>query len=198
MSFWKRYVLGLGIIFIIVLSAISLSRAGENDNGNSSNSTRNSFSDTSIESYSNRLLETQKLYKEKLNVIPTPTPAPTPNPTPTSMLPLPTPTSTPTPKREGLVALVHETFPDDPYMGNVVVWRETLNYPDGVWQGYVYGETWSVTSDCGLLQVHWPSHYEKFTARGWTQQDCFDPVKNLVIAREIYDESGPSAWTTYY
>ena len=98
--------------------------------------------------------------------------------------------------REALANLVHATFPDDPHMGNSVVWSESLFDPEK-WRGYVYRGTMSITGDCGLMQINWGSHWKKFTARGWTQADCFIPERNLVIAREIYDTSGPWAWATY-
>ena len=98
--------------------------------------------------------------------------------------------------KNALVALVNAVFPDDPRMGGHVVWNETLKHGDGVWQQYVYGGRMSATSDCGLMQIHWPAHHGKFTARGWTKADCFVPERNLVIAREIYDGSGCGAWTT--
>ena len=126
-------------------------------------------------------------YGQILPDAPEPTPVPTPAPTPT-----PTPIAG---EKETLIALTHTFFPDDEHMGNVVVWEESLKRAD--WWDYVYGGVFSVTGDCGLMQINWASHPERFLARGWDQQDCFEPEKNLTIAREIYNEQGPVAWTTY-
>jgi hypothetical protein len=62
----------------------------------------------------------------------------------------------------------------------------------------VYGGEWSRTGDCGLMQINWASHADRFATRGWGSKDCFDPAKNLVIAREVYDDDGCGAWTTCY
>lgn len=151
--------------------------------------------------------------EEAVNV---PTPEPTPEPVldvgepppEPEAVPGPTMAETPTPLEEplggtltvagdraALVALVHEFFPDDSHMGNVVVWGETLTRND--WWDYVYGGAWSRTMDCGLMQTN-IIHAGKYARHGWDiSMDCFDPVKNLTISREIYDTQGPGAWTSY-
>lgn len=120
-----------------------------------------------------------------------PRPVPTPVPTPT---PAPTPAPVPPSEREALAILVHQTFPDDLYMGGYVVWAETLSRDD--WRDYVYDGKMSVTNDCGLMQTNWYWHSEKYAAHGWTLADCFVPEKNLVVAREIYNDAGCGAWST--
>jgi hypothetical protein len=85
-------------------------------------------------------------------------------------------------------------------MGDHVVWHESLNLnnPVGLWREYVYGGAMSASGDCGLMQINWPSHADKFYAHGWVLKDCFIPERNLVIAREVYDNaSGGWPWTTY-
>lgn len=96
-----------------------------------------------------------------------------------------------------LALLVRQTFPDDERMWRHVVWAESIGDWNPNWECTVYGGCWSVTGDCGLMQIHWSAHYDKFIRRGWTEADCFNPVKNLEIARIIYDTQGPGAWTTY-
>lgn len=108
--------------------------------------------------------------------------------------------------RAELASMVYATFPESPYMAEHVVWAESMGDQfldddngngQADWIDYVYGGRWSATEDCGLMQLHWPVHDEKFYDRGWTAADCFDPVKNLAIAREVFDGQGPGAWTTY-
>lgn len=105
--------------------------------------------------------------------------------------------------RGELAALVGNVFPDNAYMATHVVWAESIgdwnappHDPDR-WRCYVYGPCWSPTTDCGLMQTN-IVHADRYAAHGWDiTTDCFVPERNLVIAREVYDDSGGTAWTTY-
>ena len=99
-------------------------------------------------------------------------------------------------ERLALYAMVAAAFPDAPVMAEVAVWAESIGDWNADWRCYVYGPCWSVTADCGLMQLHWEAHADKFYARGWTVEDCFNPARNIEVAREVFDTSGPSAWTT--
>ena len=100
-------------------------------------------------------------------------------------------------ERLALYAMVLATFPDAPIMANRVVWAESIGDWNLNWRCTVYGGCWSPTSDCGLMQTN-EIHAGRYAAHGWNiYVDCFDPVKNLVISREIFDAAGgPSPWTT--
>ena len=50
----------------------------------------------------------------------------------------------------------------------------------------------------GLAQINVQAHGDKLTRRGWTQEDLRDPVKNMTIAKEVYDEVGSfKPWSVY-
>jgi hypothetical protein len=50
----------------------------------------------------------------------------------------------------------------------------------------------------GLTQINVKAHNDKLTRRGWTAEDLRDPVKNLTIAKEVYDEVGSfKPWSVY-
>ena len=51
----------------------------------------------------------------------------------------------------------------------------------------------------GLLQINTQAHMDKLTRRGWGVEDLRDPVKNLTIAKEVFDEAGGSfkPWGAY-
>ena len=50
----------------------------------------------------------------------------------------------------------------------------------------------------GVAQINVQAHQDKLTRRGWTQEDLRDPVKNMTIAKEVYDEVGSfMPWTVY-
>lgn len=42
----------------------------------------------------------------------------------------------------------------------------------------------------GLSQINVQAHQSKLDRRGWTEADLRDPVKNMTIAKEVYDEVG--------
>ena len=50
----------------------------------------------------------------------------------------------------------------------------------------------------GLAQINVQAHGDKLARRGWTQEDLRDPVKNMTIAKEVYDEVGSfKPWTVF-
>ena len=50
----------------------------------------------------------------------------------------------------------------------------------------------------GLTQINMQAHGDKLTRRGWTEADLRDPVKNMTIAKEVYDEVGSfNPWSVY-
>lgn len=51
----------------------------------------------------------------------------------------------------------------------------------------------------GLLQINVQAHADKLARRGYTEEDLRDPVKNAIIAIEIYKEAGNSfsPWSAY-
>lgn len=50
----------------------------------------------------------------------------------------------------------------------------------------------------GLTQINVQAHGDKLSRRGWTSEDLRDPVKNLTIAKEVYDEVGSfKPWSVY-
>jgi len=50
----------------------------------------------------------------------------------------------------------------------------------------------------GLTQINVQAHGDKLRRRGWTAEDLRDPVKNLTIAKEVYDEVGSfKPWSVY-
>ena len=50
----------------------------------------------------------------------------------------------------------------------------------------------------GLSQINLQAHGDKLARRGWTENDLRDPVKNMTIAKEVYDEAGGfTPWSVY-
>ena len=50
----------------------------------------------------------------------------------------------------------------------------------------------------GLSQINVQAHESKLDRRGWTEADLRDPVKNMTIAKEVYDEVGSfKPWSVY-
>ena len=50
----------------------------------------------------------------------------------------------------------------------------------------------------GLMQINAQAHGDKLKRRGYTVEDLRDPVKNMTIAKEVYDEVGSfSPWSVY-
>lgn len=51
----------------------------------------------------------------------------------------------------------------------------------------------------GITQVNAPVHTDKLRRRGFSTEDLRDPLKNLQIAKDIYDEAGQSfqPWSVY-
>ena len=50
----------------------------------------------------------------------------------------------------------------------------------------------------GLSQINLQAHGDKLSRRGWTEADLRDPVKNMTIAKEVYDEVGSfRPWSVY-
>ena len=50
----------------------------------------------------------------------------------------------------------------------------------------------------GLSQINVQAHADKLNRRGWTEEDLRDPVKNMTIAKEVYDEVGSfNPWSVY-
>ncbi len=50
----------------------------------------------------------------------------------------------------------------------------------------------------GLTQINMQAHGDKLKRRGWTEADLRDPVKNMTIAKEVYDEVGSfKPWSVF-
>jgi len=50
----------------------------------------------------------------------------------------------------------------------------------------------------GLSQINVQAHGDKLKRRGWTEADLRDPVKNMTIAKEVYDEVGSfKPWSVF-
>ena len=50
----------------------------------------------------------------------------------------------------------------------------------------------------GLSQINVQAHGDKLARRGWTEDDLRDPVKNMTIAKEVFDEAGGfTPWSVY-
>ena len=50
----------------------------------------------------------------------------------------------------------------------------------------------------GLVQINAQAHGDKLARHGWTEEDLRDPVKNMTIAKEVYDEVGSfKPWSAY-
>jgi len=50
----------------------------------------------------------------------------------------------------------------------------------------------------GLSQINLQAHGDKLARRGWTENDLRDPVKNMTIAKEVYDEVGSfKPWSVF-
>ena len=49
--------------------------------------------------------------------------------------------------------------------------------------------------EVGLLQIHPKYHSGRAAKFGWTMADLYDPAKNVVVAADIYSESGWGPWT---
>ena len=49
----------------------------------------------------------------------------------------------------------------------------------------------------GGPQINVLVHQEKLAARGFTEEDMRDPLKAMIIARDVYVSQGFGAWTTY-
>ena len=50
----------------------------------------------------------------------------------------------------------------------------------------------------GLTQINVQAHQDKLDRHGWSADDLRDPVKNLTIAKEVYDEVGSfKPWSVY-
>ena len=50
----------------------------------------------------------------------------------------------------------------------------------------------------GLSQINVQAHGDKLARRGWTAEDLRDPVKNMTIAKEVFDEAGGfRPWSVY-
>ena len=50
----------------------------------------------------------------------------------------------------------------------------------------------------GLSQINVQAHGDKLARRGWTENDLRDPVKNMTIAKEVFDEAGGfTPWSVY-
>ena len=50
----------------------------------------------------------------------------------------------------------------------------------------------------GLAQINVQAHGDKLRRRGWTEADLRDPLKNMTIAKEVYDEVGSfKPWSVY-
>lgn len=50
----------------------------------------------------------------------------------------------------------------------------------------------------GLSQINVQAHGDKLKRRGWTEADLRDPVKNMTIAKEVFDEVGSfKPWSVY-
>ena len=50
----------------------------------------------------------------------------------------------------------------------------------------------------GLSQINVQAHQSKLDRRGWSEADLRDPVKNMTIAKEVYDEVGSfKPWSVF-
>ena len=51
----------------------------------------------------------------------------------------------------------------------------------------------------GLMQINTKAHMDKLTRRGWSVEDLRDPLKNMTITKEVFDEAGGSfkPWGAY-
>ena len=49
----------------------------------------------------------------------------------------------------------------------------------------------------GGPQINVAVHQDKLAARGFTEEDMRDPLKAMIIAKDVYDQQGFEAWTTY-
>ena len=50
----------------------------------------------------------------------------------------------------------------------------------------------------GLSQINVQAHGDKLKRRGWSEADLRDPVKNMTIAKEVYDEVGSfNPWSVF-
>ena len=49
----------------------------------------------------------------------------------------------------------------------------------------------------GGPQINVAVHQDKLKARGFTEEDMRDPLKAMIIAKDVYDQQGFDAWTTY-
>jgi len=50
----------------------------------------------------------------------------------------------------------------------------------------------------GLTQINMQAHGDKLNRRGWTEADLRDPVKNMTIAKEVFDEVGSfKPWSVF-
>jgi len=49
----------------------------------------------------------------------------------------------------------------------------------------------------GGPQINVAVHQDKLAARGFTEEDMRDPLKSMIIAKDVFDQQGFGAWTTY-
>ena len=50
----------------------------------------------------------------------------------------------------------------------------------------------------GLVQINAQAHGDKLARHGWNEEDLRDPLKNLTIAKEVFDEAGGfTPWSVY-
>lgn len=99
----------------------------------------------------------------------------------------PAPASRPT-GEETLVALVRDTFPEDPETAVRIVSCESGWNPAAV----------SHTDDHGLFQIHAPIHLGPGgVAAGLSREDLHDPATNVRVARILFDQSGWQPWVCW-
>jgi len=49
----------------------------------------------------------------------------------------------------------------------------------------------------GGPQINVAVHQDKLAARGFTEEDMRDPLKSMYLAKDVYDQQGFGAWSTY-
>ena len=76
--------------------------------------------------------------------------------------------------------MIRDAFPESPDKAVAVAKCESSLNPNAA------GDS---GDSIGLMQIRWPSHYEKLSAVGISKSDLRDPATNLIAARMVFDES---------
>lgn len=86
--------------------------------------------------------------------------------------------------QERIIALIRDTFPEDPERAIAIARCESGLRPDAV----------GPTQDGGVFQIHIPSHGKRLEELGF---DIWDPVDNVKFARMLYDEQEWQPWVCH-